>query len=439
MKAFNRLSGDSMERFDVAVVGAGPAGSSAAYTLAKRGCDVLLVERGNVPGQKNMFGGRIYSYPLQRLMGDDWREAPIERFVTRENLVFLDEDSAVSLQYDSPGTVESPAPSFTALRGSFDRWLAQKAEDAGAMLITGIKVDELWREDGSVRGVVAGRDRVQADLVIAADGALSLMAKSAGLRGDMRSGEVSVGVKETVELSEKLVEERFNLGEAEGAAYVFAGYATGWIPGGGFLYTNRSTLSLGIVAKAQAVSLQRLEVQDLMEAFKLHPVIQRLVRGGKVVEYSAHLIPDMGIRMMPRAYGDGVLVAGDAAGFLLNNGYTFRGVDLAIVSGIAAAETYEAAREAGDFSAAALRTYEDRLRQYAVLEDLVTFRRAPDFLKNPRLYSSYPRLLCNLMERIYTVDGRPKDKVACALLKEASKTISLRGAIADLVTGAFTM
>jgi electron transfer flavoprotein-quinone oxidoreductase len=428
-----------MERFDVAVVGAGPAGSAAAYTLAKRGHEVLLVERASVPGQKNMFGGRIYSYPLQRLMGDDWRKAPIERFVTRENLVFLDEDSSVSLQYDSPEAADSQAPSFTALRGSFDRWLAKQAEEAGAMLITGIKVDGLWREDGFVKGVVAGRDRVEADLVIAADGALSLMAKSAGLRPEIKPEQVSIGVKETVELSEKVIEERFNLGEEEGAAYVFAGYATGWIPGGGFLYTNRSTLSLGIVAKAEAVSLQRLEIQELMEAFKLHPVIQRLVRGGKVVEYSAHLIPDMGIRMMPRAYGNGVIVAGDAAGFLLNNGYTFRGVDLAIISGIAAAETYEAAREANDFSAAVLRTYEDRLRDYTILEDLVTFRRAPNFLKNPRLYSSYPRLICNLMERIYTIDGRPKDKVACALLKEAAKTVSLRGAITDLVTGAFTM
>ncbi|MEE9236460.1 MAG: FAD-dependent oxidoreductase [Thermoplasmata archaeon] len=428
-----------MERFDVAVVGAGPAGSSAAYSLAKSGYEVLLVERGNVPGQKNMFGGRIYAYPLKRLMGEDWKAAPMERFITRENMIFLDEDSAVSLQYDSPEALESPAPSFTAIRGVFDRWLASKAEEAGAMLITGIKVDALWRENGSVKGLIAGRDRVRADMVVAADGALSLMAKSAGMRGEMLPGEVSIGVKETVELSEKVIEERFNLGESEGAAYVFVGYATGWIPGGGFLYTNKSTLSLGIVAKAEEVSLRRMEVQDLMESFKLHPVVRRLVRGGKVVEYSSHLIPDMGLKMMPRVFGDGVLVAGDAAGFLLNNGYTFRGVDLAIASGMAAADTYDLARQAGDFSASNLRGYLDRLREHSVLEDLVTFRKTPEFLKNPRLYSSYPKLICNLAERIYAIDGRPKEKVISSLLEEASRTISLRGVVADLIRGALAM
>lgn len=427
-----------MERFDVAIAGAGPAGSAAAFALARRGYEVLLVERGNVPGQKNMFGGRIYAYPLQRLLGDAWKEAPIERYVTREHLVFLDERSAVSLQYDAPHAAEAPAPSFTALRGAFDRWLAERAEEAGAMLITGIKVDEIWKDHGRVRGIVAGRDRVEADLVIATDGALSRLATKAGLRSELRPGEVSVGVKETVELSEETIQERFNLAEDEGAAYVYAGYATEWLPGGGFLYTNRDTLSLGIVAKARDVSLAQQEVSALMESFKLHPVVQRLVRGGKVIEYSAHVTPDLGLRMMPRAYGDGVLVAGDAAGFLLNNGYTFRGVDLAVASGMAAAETYHQARQEGDFSTRTLRSYLDHLRELAVLDDMETFRGGPEFLKTKRLYDAYPRLLCSLMERIYTVDGQPKERVASALLREA-RSLSLPGALVDLLRGALAM
>lgn len=431
--------GDGVERFDVAIVGAGPAGSAAAYALANNGFEVLLIERANVPGQKNMFGGRIYAYPLQRLLGDEWRKAPIERLVTREHLVFLEEDASVALQYDAPGAKEAPAPSFTALRGAFDKWLAELAEKAGAMLITGIKVDGLWREDGSVRGVLAGRDRVAADVVIAADGALSLMAESAGLRRELLSDEVSIGVKETIELSEATIQERFNLTEEEGAAFVFAGYATQGIPGGGFLYTNRSTLSLGIVAKARDVSLRQAEVQNLVEAFKLHPALQRLVRGGKVVEYSAHLIPDLGLGMMPEVYGNGVLVAGDAAGFLLNNGYTFRGVDLAIASGMAAAATCGEAREAGDFSLATLRIYREKLREHSVLPDLETFRRAPTYLKNRRLYEAYPKLLVDLMERLYTVDGTPKDRVAISALKAALRAVSLPRAMADLVRGALAM
>ncbi len=428
-----------MDSFDVAIVGAGPAGSSAAYSLAKKGYEVLLVERGNMPGQKNMYGGRIYSYPLKRLLGEDWKKAPVERFVTREHLVFLDEDSAVSLEYDAAPTAKKEAPSFTALRGSFDRWLAERAEEAGAMLITGIKVDELWRENGHVRGLISGKDRVESDLVIAADGAISLMAESAGLRRQLRSGEVSIGVKETIELTEKEIEERFNLTEDEGAAYVYSGYATGWVPGGGFLYTNKSTLSLGIVAKARDVSKRRLEVQDLVEGFKLHPTVQRLVRGGKAIEYSAHLIPDMGLGMMPQTYENGVIVAGDAAGFLLNNGYTFRGVDLAIASGMAAADTYHNARQTGNFSSSSLRSYMESLREHSVLDDLLTFRRAPGFLKNPRLYSTYPRLLCDFMERLYAIDGKPKEKIAMALLREATRNTSLAGAAVDLLRGALVM
>ncbi len=143
--------------------------------------------------------------------------------------------------------------------------------------------------------------------------------------------------------------------------------------------------------------------------------------------------------MIPRVFGSGMLVTGDAAGFLLNNGYTFRGVDLAIASGMAAAEAYALARQAGDFSATTLRGYMAKLREYSVLDDLETFRRVPDYLKNPRLYSAYPKLICGLMERLYTIDGRPKEKVTAALLKEASRNLSLPGALADLIRGALAM
>src|SRR5438093_12035900 len=124
----------------------------------------------------------------------------------------------------------------------------------------------------------------------------------------------------------------------------------------------------------------------------MHPAIQRLLRGGKVVEYSAHLVPELGAGMMPQLSTDGVLVAGDAAGFLINNGYTFRGVDLAMASGIAAGEAAEAARASGGMTEANLAVYEELLRARNALTGLQRFRRAPLYMKNERLFDVYPRM-----------------------------------------------
>ena len=429
-----------MEKFEVIVVGAGPAGSSAAYSLAKAGVHVLLVERGKAPGAKAMFGGRIYSYPLLRLLPGFAKDCPIERYVTRENMCFITEDTALNIQFDAPKLASGAAASFTANRTKFDAWLAKKAEEAGAMLITGIRVDALHRNGRTVDGVVAGNDVVKADVVVAADGAMSQLARGVGLRTDPEPKEFSVGVKETIELAPKVLEERFNLDEREGAAYVFAGYATNGLRGGGFLYTNKTTLSLGLVVSSEDLSVTRTEIGTLMDRFRKHASVARLTRGGKVLEWSAHLVPELGLAMLPRAYMDGLLVAGDAAGFLLNAGYTFRGVDLAIASGMAAAEAIRRAREARRYNAAALAVYEKLLREYQVTTDLETFRGAPFYLKNPRLFSVYPKLLNAVAEKVYTIDGTGQRKLADVALEEAkSSKVSPLKLLLDLLGGARAM
>lgn len=429
-----------MEKFEAIVVGAGPAGSAAAYGLAKAGIKTLLVERGKAPGQKAMFGGRIYAYPLHKMLPGFEKDCPIERYVTRENMSFLAEETALNVQFDAPKLASGAAASFTAYRSKFDAWLAKKAEGAGAMLITGIRVDGLHREGGKVAGVIADHDAVRADVVVAADGAMSQLARGAGLRGDPEPKEFSVGVKETVELPPKVLEERFNLEEKEGAAYVFAGYASNWLRGGGFLYTNRTTLSLGLVVSSEDLSVTRTEIGVLMDRFRRHPAIARLTKGGKVVEWSAHLVPELGLRMMPRAYADGLLVTGDAAGFLLNTGYTFRGVDMAIASGVAAAEAIRRAREAGRYDAASLAVYESLLRQEQVTTDLETFRGAPFYLKNPRLFSVYPKLLNEIAEKVYTIDGTGQRRLSeIALETTKSSDVGPLRMLLDLIGGAKAM
>jgi electron transfer flavoprotein-quinone oxidoreductase len=426
----------TMEKFDVAVVGAGPAGSSAAYALAKAGLSVLLVERGGVPGSKNMFGGRIYAYALARLFPDFPSDCPVERWIGREGMAFMTEDSALWTELETPVPTDRATASFTALRSRFDKWMAERAEGAGAMVITGIRVDDLWREEGRVRGIVAGGDRVQADVVVAADGVVSHLARRAGLRADLEPREVSVGVKETWELPPRAVEERFNLEGDIGAAFIFAGYASRFLRGGGFLYTNRTSVSIGVVVKSEDLSYARVPVHEVMEAFRVHPAVAKYLKGGKVVEYSTHMIPELAAATPVRRRGDGILAVGDAAGFLINNGYTFRGVDLAVVSGMAAAKAAVRAREKGDFSAGGLASYEEALEESSVLGDLRTFGRAPGFLENRRLYSVYPKVLVDAARDAYAVEGTGKERASKGLRRAMKGRVSTLRALMDLLAGA---
>src|SRR3989454_10801326 len=362
------------ERFDAVVVGAGPAGSAAPLALAREKFSVLLGERGRAAGSKNMFGGRIYAWPLFDLLPEWQKDCPVERFVTRESLVFLSGDASLAMQFENPASSTGRAASFTALRPKFDEWRAEKGGAAGAVLITGIKGDALLREGGKVRGVVAGPDKIAANGVVLAEGAMGPLAQTAGLLPELTPEAVSVGVKETVELPAATIQDRFALGEKEGAAVVYAGEASMGLRGGGFLYTNKASVSLGLVVSSEDLARKKVEGQEVMERFRLHPSVQRLIKGGKVAEDSAHLVPELGLGMRAKYVADGVLLAGDAAGFLINNGYTFRGVDLAIASGIAAARAAVDARARGDFSAAGLASYDRHLRALNVLTDLERFR-----------------------------------------------------------------
>jgi electron transfer flavoprotein-quinone oxidoreductase len=410
----------SEERMDAIVVGAGPAGSAAALTLARAGLEVLLVERGTSVGSKNMTGGRLYTHALQRLIPEYQKSAPLERRVTRELITFLTEQSAVSLDYSS---TLLGANSYTVLRARFDPWLAEQVENAGAMVAPGVKVDDLLIENGRVVGIRCGEDEMYANVVIIAEGANSLLPRKAGLRtAEMKPNQMGTGVKSTIELPRQVIEDRFHLTGDAGACQLFVGSVTEGLPGGGFLYTNSESVSLGLVLTVESMLHHKVRPADLMENFKQHPAIAPLIEGGKVVEYSAHLVPEGGIAMMPQVTGDGVLVTGDAAGFVLNLGYTVRGMDFAIASGMHAAEAVIEAKAAGDFSKAGLAGYERRLKESFVLKELALYKDAPHFIEStPRMFGTYPALLESILGRLFTVTGTTQPvhfaKVAMAELK----------------------
>ena len=132
-----------MDKFDVIIVGAGPAGATAGYMLAKEGLNVLIVERGQAPGSKNVSGGLIYSQTVAEIYPEFWSSAPVERAITSHRLVMLGDRSSVDLDYTSEEAAKPPYNAFSVLRAKFDPWMAQQAEAAGASLITGIAVDAL--------------------------------------------------------------------------------------------------------------------------------------------------------------------------------------------------------------------------------------------------------------------------------------------------------
>lgn len=189
----------SEEKFDAIVVGAGVAGCVAAYVLAKEGLDVLVIERGNYAGSKNMTGGRLYAHSLERVMPGFAEEAPVERLVTREKISFITDDDSVTLDYHTGEAFSAEAASYTVLRGKFDQWLQEKAESEGAQFIPGIRVDRLLQDEtGRVTGVQAGEDELLAECVILADGVNSLLAQSIGLLPKYHAHQYAVGAKEVI-------------------------------------------------------------------------------------------------------------------------------------------------------------------------------------------------------------------------------------------------
>lgn len=251
--------------------------------------------------------------------------------------------------------------------------------------------------------------------------------------------EISMGMKDVIELPSEKIDERFGLDPGEGAAHVFVGACSGGLRGGGFLYTNKDSLALGMVVGGDDVSLQGVPSHSLMDRLREHPKVQRFIKDGKTIEYDAHMIPEAGPGMLSRPYTGGMLVAGDAAGHLLNNGYTFRGVDMAIGAGVAAAQTILEARKKKDYSARTLQAFERKLKEEPSLKDMYTFNRVPDYLRNKRLYTIYPELVCSAAEAVYRVDGTGKKKMLKELRSQTKGRVSTLTLIRDLVGGARTL
>lgn len=411
-----------MEKFDVIIVGAGLAGLAAAYTLAGNGLEILVLEKGDYPGAKNVSGGRLYVNPVRNLFPELWDKAPLERFIVHEGLTLLAKDRSTTLDYTGNELRREPHQSFSILRSKFDRWFADEVEAKGAMLLPKTRVDDVILEKGKIAGVLAGGDELRADVVIASDGVISLISEKAGLRAPGTPRDHAVAIKEVIALDAERINDRFGLEGDEGAARLYAGDVTLGKFGGGFLYTNKDSISLGVVIGMQAL-LEDSVIDDfpkLLERFKERPEIAGLIRGGSTVEYAAHVIPEGGFGGLSRLYGDGILAAGDAAGFALNIGFTVRGMEYALASGYYAAQTVLKVKDTGDFGRENLSLYQRLLKDSFVLADFANFSETPHVVDNPRIFSYYPDLIGDILKDIYAIPAGTKEKIFSTVRKHLS-------------------
>ena len=396
------------EKFDAIVVGAGPAGTTAAQVMAKNDINVAVIERGEFPGSKNVIGGVLYVKTLNDLMPEVWKEAPLERRIVQHSYCLMADNEHTMVSHKNTAQADELS-GYTILRSKFDRWYAKKAQEAGATLITKTNVTELLSDKGRITGVRTDRGDLFGNLVIVGEGANTMLCEKAGLIPKPRPDQMAIAVKEIVSLPSDRIQERFGLGKAEGAAIYYIGALFKRLVGFGFLYTNRDSLSVGYGAIISTMMKEQIKPYDLMERFKQDPAVEPFLRGGLLKEYQAHMIPEAGYPGMPKLYSNGVLVVGDSA--MLANPVTGEGANLAVLSGRMAGEAAVEAHRVEDFTSRTLARYGEQLLNSSAVRDIKKQAGLLHYIgQNTEIMSAYPEALNAALDDWFRVDGTTRSE-----------------------------
>ncbi len=426
-------------RFDAIVVGAGLAGSAAAMVMARAGMNVAMVERGKEPGGKNYFGGAIYTHAIEEVLPDYRdRRPPLERPVTEAGFWFLGKDGMTKMTVQGGPLNREPADAYTALRAHFDPWWAKQAQDVGAFLIPKTTVVDFIRAaDGQVIGVVTDRPQgeIYAPVVIISEGVNNLLTQKLGLIDhDLEPAHVALAFKQVIALPMEEINNRFGLpDDGHGLAVSVLGDLSLGLPGMGFVYTNKKSLSVGMGVMLDVLAEYRLKPYELLQRYLQHPAIAPLVKDGQLLEYGAHLIPEGGYRDMPKLYTGGAMVVGDAAAMV--NALHWEGTNMAIIAGKLAAETAIEAHNVGDFSERAMARYEEKLWDTFILQDLKQYRNFSRFLeKHPQFMDVYPNFVNDALGTFFTSYGKPKKELFRELKGALTSRRPLLKAVGDMIS-----
>ncbi len=397
---------------DAIVVGAGPAGISAALTLKRGGKNVVVLERSDKAGTKNMFGGAVYLNSIKSILPNSFNTAPYERFIVNHTYSFLNDSGSVDIK----STALADNTTATVMRPKFDAWMVEEAKKEGVYFAPKTLVKKLIYKNGSVIGVKTEQEKYFAPVVILADGVNSLLSKDVGLRKEFFPKDMVLSVK-------KILEERFNLEPEtnEGAMYEFFGGLSGFYltekkkkypvtPFAiGFLYTFKDTISLGLGISLEDLVQYKVKPYEVLEKFKSHPVVKKLIAGAESNEYSAHMIPEYGYNHLSKLYANGVLIAGDAG--LINSAH-FEGTNFAIESGKLAGETAIIALNLGKYRHNILKVYEEKLRKSFVLKDMKSYRNVVETLygRKNSILKYYPDKMGEFFETLHVVDNVDKKR-----------------------------
>ena len=281
-----------MEKYDVAIIGGGSAGLAALKQLSTLGKQAVLLEAGEKVGVKNISGGILYSkkpvsgkvYNVEDVYGESFlSEAPLQRKITKYLLHATSKDKVFSMDLTSMHEYQSNF-GYSVLMNKLNAWFAQSAaesaEKCGGGIVPGVHVDNISWDDEKERTIIQTDelDEFEVKAVIAADGVNSEVAQITGARPKFSADQLYQGVKAIVKLPEEVIEERFSVGTDEGAAHLFAGDITLDHLGGGFLYTNRDTLSVGAVYHFDSLLDNPIEPYTLLDALLKNPMISEFIK-----------------------------------------------------------------------------------------------------------------------------------------------------------------
>jgi electron transfer flavoprotein-quinone oxidoreductase len=279
-----------LEKFDVAVIGGGSAGLAALQQLSSLGKQGVLIEGGKNIGNKNVSGGILYAknpkngkvYNVEDVYGEQFiHEAPVERLITKYVLHATSRDKVYSIDLTEAHKYRAKF-GYSVLMNSINSWFAQianeSAEKQGGGIVSGVHVKNILWQDGKTIIETDELKEFEVSAIIAADGVNSEIADMTGARQKFSPGELYQGVKVIVKLPEDIINERFDITSEEGAAHLFAGDVTLNHIGGGFLYTNRETLSIGAVYHYDSLMTRPTEPYELINALLMNPMVKEFMK-----------------------------------------------------------------------------------------------------------------------------------------------------------------